>query len=112
VGEHRCVKCRTVLEVGTSLFCAACAALLPINHSTPVHEALLTHYTAAVVPFEPSDSGPHLPETDYLTNVPGVAESGTAVAGVRAGWMTGRLNLHGRGDLPALITGHSWIPVP
>ena len=38
VTERRCSRCRAVLQAGTSLLCAACAAFVPIqHHAGPAH---------------------------------------------------------------------------
>jgi len=72
--------CGTIIRTGTALLCAACAGVVPFHHE-PVHNAGLTHISYIdyrAINADQHDAGPHLPESDYLTNVPGVAEAGTA----------------------------------
>jgi len=77
--------CGAIIRTGAALVCAACTGLVPSHHE-PVHNAPLSHISYIdyrTLNADQRDAGPHLPENDYLTNVPGAAEAGTASVMVR-----------------------------
>lgn len=82
VKNRECSMCGAIIRTGAALVCAACTRLVPSHHK-PVHNARLSHISYIdyrTLNADQRDAGPHLPENDYLTNVPGAAEAGTTAS--------------------------------